>query len=75
MNRSLTRRTATAATLSMLSVGRARAAELTLLNVSYDPTRELYKAIDSAFNAASKKQTGQQVADGGMFDHIFTPGK
>jgi len=62
MNRSrLTRRAATAATLSIVAVGRARSAELTLLNVSYDPTRELYRAINRAFAAAWKKKTGQQV--------------
>ena len=57
----LTRRAATAATLSIVAVGRARAAELTLLNVSYDPTRELYRAINRAFAAAWKKKTEQQV--------------
>ncbi|HTI83642.1 MAG TPA: sulfate ABC transporter substrate-binding protein [Acetobacteraceae bacterium] len=62
MNRSLfTRRTATAATLSMLAIGRVRAAETTLLNVSYDPTRELYRDINRAFIAAWKKKTGQQA--------------
>jgi sulfate transport system substrate-binding protein len=62
MNRSLfTRRTATAATLSMLAIGRVRAAETTLLNVSYDPTRELYRDIDRAFVAAWKTKSGQQV--------------
>ena len=29
-----------------------------LLNVSYDPTRELYAAIDPAFVAQFRKQTG-----------------
>jgi sulfate/thiosulfate-binding protein len=33
----------------------------TLLNVSYDPTRELYKAIDAAFAKNWKLQTGQDV--------------
>ena len=42
--------------------GRALAAEpLTLLNVSYDPTRELYKAINPAFSDFWKKRTGQDV--------------
>lgn len=62
MNRSpITRRSAAAATLAMLSVGRARAADVTLLNVSYDPTRELYRDINRAFTAAWLKQTGQRV--------------
>lgn len=32
-----------------------------LLNVSYDPTRELYKAVNTAFAARWKQQTGQTV--------------
>ena len=32
-----------------------------LLNVSYDPTRELYAAVNDAFAASWKKQTGQTV--------------
>jgi len=39
----------------------AAAGEATLLNVSYDPTRELYKAIDSAFSADWKARTGETV--------------
>jgi sulfate transport system substrate-binding protein len=34
---------------------------LTLLNVSYDPTRELYEAIDAEFAKAWKARTGQDV--------------
>ena len=34
---------------------------VTLLNVSYDPTRELDAEIDAAFVAAWKQQTGQTV--------------
>src|SRR5690349_21462222 len=42
--------------------GRALAAEpITLLNVSYDPTRELYKAINPAFSGFWKQRTGQDV--------------
>ena len=36
-------------------------AQVKLLNVSYDPTRELYQQIDSAFATEWKKKTGQQV--------------
>ena len=32
-----------------------------LLNVSYDPTRELYKAVNSAFAAKWKSDTGQTI--------------
>ena len=36
----------------LLAAAAAPAAAQTLLNVSYDPTRELYVAINSAFNRA-----------------------
>jgi sulfate transport system substrate-binding protein len=36
-------------------------ADTTLLNVSYDVTRELYKDIDAAFIASYKKSTGETV--------------
>jgi sulfate/thiosulfate-binding protein len=36
-------------------------ADTTLLNVSYDPTRELYKAYDEAFVAHWKEKTGETV--------------
>jgi sulfate transport system substrate-binding protein len=35
---------------------------VTLLNVSYDPTRELYKAYNAVFAADWKKKTGQEVS-------------
>ncbi|MFC0282913.1 sulfate ABC transporter substrate-binding protein [Camelimonas abortus] len=38
----------------------ALAAE-TLLNVSYDPTRELYRDLNAAFAAAYEKETGEKV--------------
>src|SRR5690349_13044078 len=40
---------------------RALAAGTTLLNVSYDVARELYKEIDPAFQRAWKQQTGEDV--------------
>ena len=39
----------------------AVAADQTILNVSYDPTRELYKAYDDLFAAHWKKLTGDNV--------------
>jgi sulfate/thiosulfate-binding protein len=39
----------------------AGAAPVTLLNVSYDPTRELYEALNRAFSAHWLAQSGQQV--------------
>jgi sulfate transport system substrate-binding protein len=41
---------------------RPAAAATTLLNVSYDPTRELYRAINPAFTAAWKAKSGEQVS-------------
>jgi sulfate/thiosulfate-binding protein len=39
----------------------AAPADVTLTNVSYDPTRELYKAINEAFATAWFEKTGQKV--------------
>jgi sulfate/thiosulfate transport system substrate-binding protein len=39
----------------------AQAAPVTLLNVSYDPTRELYQDINAAFAKEWKAKTGQDV--------------
>jgi len=39
----------------------ANAAEVTLLNVSYDPTRELYQQYDAAFSSYWKARTGDVV--------------
>ncbi len=46
---------------SILSVLIAPALAATLLNVSYDPTRELYKDINQAFSAEWKAKTGEAV--------------
>jgi sulfate transport system substrate-binding protein len=42
-------------------VGATAAAPVELLNVSYDPTRELYRDVDAAFAAQWKARTGQLV--------------
>ena len=39
-----------------------RAQDATLLNVSYDPTRELYQAINASFIASYKQKTGKTIA-------------
>jgi len=44
-----------------LSAGGAIAKDVTLLNVSYDPTRELYRDINTAFAADWKKRTGDNL--------------
>jgi sulfate transport system substrate-binding protein len=51
----------TALAILALSVAPASAKELTLLNVSYDPTRELYADFNKAFAADWKVKTGQSV--------------
>jgi sulfate transport system substrate-binding protein len=51
-----------AATLPLLgSAAQAAPEGATLLNVSYDPTRELYKEINGAYAAYWKSKTGQAV--------------
>ncbi len=45
----------------MLATAAAAAKDVTLLNVSYDPTRELYRQINSAFVAQWKAQHGDNV--------------
>jgi hypothetical protein len=46
---------------AVLWAGSAFAADVTLLNVSYDPTRELYVDFNKAFAAAYQKETGKSV--------------
>src|SRR5271163_3315690 len=41
--------------------GSAEAAKVTLLNVSYDPTRELYKEVNADFAKDWKAKTGDDV--------------
>ncbi|MGE6195623.1 sulfate ABC transporter substrate-binding protein [Aeromonas media] len=47
--------------LSLLALGKANAAEVRLLNVSYDPTRELFQEYNSAFAKEWKAKTGDDV--------------
>lgn len=58
--RSLFLTAALAATAQVGAIGFAFA-DTTLLNVSYDPTRELYKEFDAAFAAKWKADTGETV--------------
>lgn len=52
-----------AAALTVPGLVHAQAGKpITLLNVSYDPTRELYKEVNAAYAAYWKKQTGQTLA-------------
>jgi sulfate/thiosulfate-binding protein len=52
---------ALAAALTTVSAGPVAAADVTLLNVSYDPTRELYAELDPLFAAQWKRKTGETV--------------
>ena len=60
----MTRKAATLAATALvgaISLGPAGAADVTLLNVSYDPTRELYQEFNKAFSAHWKQKTGDTV--------------
>jgi sulfate transport system substrate-binding protein len=47
--------------VALLAQSAAFAADVTLLNVSYDPTRELYQDFDAAFAKHWQAQTGDKV--------------
>ncbi|MEE7493316.1 sulfate ABC transporter substrate-binding protein [Methylobacterium oryzae] len=51
----------TTLTLSAMCASPSFSAETELLNVSYDPTRELYKDINAAFAADWKAKTGEAI--------------
>ncbi len=50
-----------AAALLFAAPGPSRAADITLLNVSYDPTREFYQEYNAAFARYWKEKTGKSV--------------
>jgi sulfate transport system substrate-binding protein len=50
------------AALAALAAATPAFADTTLLNVSYDPTRELYQEINAAFAEEWKQKTGETVA-------------
>ncbi len=47
--------------LSVALAGSAHAADITLLNVSYDPTRELYTELNKAFAAEFQAKNGKSI--------------
>ena len=47
--------------LLAVSLGGAAAKDITLLNVSYDPTRELYQDVNTAFARHWQEKTGDKV--------------
>ena len=48
--------------LALAAAPLSQAANVDLLNVSYDPTRELYRDVNAAFAARWKSETGDTVA-------------
>ncbi len=50
-----------AAIWALIATGTAHAAESSLLNVSYDPTRELYQDFNKAFAAQWKSKSGEEL--------------
>ena len=54
-------RAALAAALVMASAGAGARAQVTLLNASYDPTREFYQEINAAFGRQWRARTGTSV--------------
>ena len=61
MTRFASVRGALAAAILVLAAGAAAAKDVTLLNVSYDPTRELYVEYNAAFAKYWKGKTGDNV--------------
>jgi sulfate transport system substrate-binding protein len=57
----LSKKIIAAAILAISAVAPAMAAEISLLNVSYDPTRELYQDVNAAFAKEWKAKTGDTV--------------
>jgi sulfate transport system substrate-binding protein len=47
--------------LALLLIGSTQAAEISLLNVSYDPTRELYQEYNAAFAKYWKSKSGDDI--------------
>ena len=61
MSKRILPRLAAIALTGVLTVASSAEAEINLLNVSYDPTRELYKAINAAFGDVWSKSSGEKV--------------
>ena len=53
--------TTVAVLFGAVGLGAAAMADVELLNVSYDPTRELYRDVNAAFTAEWRRRTGEQV--------------
>jgi sulfate transport system substrate-binding protein len=55
------RRSVLALLAAVLAVSSARAKDVSILNVSYDPTRELYQDVNAAFAKVWKAKTGDAL--------------
>ena len=62
MSRAIAYSVVTSLTLSVMLGGIAHAAHVTLLNVSYDPTRELWRDINANFVRLYEKEKGVKVS-------------
>src|SRR5664279_3638983 len=61
INRSRFAAIALSAALALSSLGSLAQSKATLLNVSYDPTRELYQDFNAAFAKQWKAKTGEEL--------------
>ncbi len=61
MFRAVIGQTASLMMTSLAMMGAASAADISLLNVSYDPTRELYADFNKAFAAQYKNESGKTI--------------
>jgi len=70
---SLRSRACIAATIFTLGVSTATFADVSILNVSYDPTREIYQDLDAAFAKQWKAKSGETVTIKSRLDasHLF----
>jgi ABC-type sulfate transport system substrate-binding protein len=59
--------------LGTLTASAVLAADTTLLNVSYDPTRELYKAVNQAFIKDYQAKTGEDISSSRMAAQASRP--
>ena len=56
-------------------LSQVHAADITLLNVSYDPTREFYKEYNALFAKYYQAKTGDTVTVGSKYVPYFKTGK
>jgi len=62
MKSNLLKRTLAVGLVTLLSALAVAAKDITLLNVSYDPTRELYAEVNAAFAKYWKEKSGDSLS-------------